>query len=185
MKWKYRTHINVRCHTGLTQYSTGDCGTQPTSSTGTVALHRTDCIHFLIICCISLMDGILKRSFSNLVPWGTNKTEAYYSRPRPRPRHQSSRPRQWKFAPRGSLEVSLRLPRGEAVPQGTTSLEAAWVHKNTLLTWHATWFQDLPMCKVWEQNKAFMHQFKPITHKSTKVISSSLQPQCRAKYVSK
>ena len=69
------------------------------SGTGTVALHNsTDCIHFLIICCDSLMDGILKRSFfSNLVPRGTNKTETYYSRLRPKPRHQGSRPRQLKW----------------------------------------------------------------------------------------
>jgi len=41
------------------------------------------------------LNGILKHSFLNLVPRGTNKTEAYYSRPRPR--HQGSRPRQWKL----------------------------------------------------------------------------------------
>jgi len=79
---------------------------QPTSGIGTVALHSTDCIHFLIICCISLMDGILQCSFSNLVPRGTNKTEAYYSRPRPRPRHQGLRPRQWKL----HLEECLEAP---------------------------------------------------------------------------
>jgi len=44
---------------------------QPTRGAVTVSLHSTDCIHFLIIC---LMDGILKRSFANLVPQGTNNT---------------------------------------------------------------------------------------------------------------
>jgi len=96
MKYKYRTHIGI-IDTKLLQLASRPM--EPTSCTGTVALHSTDCIHFLIICCISLMNGILKRSFSNLVPRGTNKTEPYYSRPRPRPRHQGSRPRprQWKL----------------------------------------------------------------------------------------
>jgi len=121
MKQKYRTHIGVGCHTGLTQYWVQYGGLiiintkllqlasrpmKPTSSTGTVALHSTDCIHFLIICCISLMDGILKRSFSNLVPRGTNKTEAYYSRRRPR--HQGSRPRQWKLRLEAASRVDAR-----------------------------------------------------------------------------
>ena len=74
---------------------------QPTSRTGPVALHSTDCIHFLIICCISLMDGILKRSFSNLVPQGILLAAK---------------------APRFEADAVKIALRGEAVPRGTTSL---------------------------------------------------------------
>jgi len=89
---------------------------QPTSGTGIVALHSTVSIHFFIICCISLMDGILKRSFSNLMPWGTNETEAYYSS---RGQGQGTKVR---GRGRGIENCASRLPWREAMPRGTTSL---------------------------------------------------------------
>ena len=72
------------------------------------------------------MDGILKCSFSNLVPWGTNKTEAFYSRPRPR------------FE--AKAETVKIVPRGKAVPRGTTSLQQSYLFGTKR---HG----NIPMCK--------------------------------------
>jgi len=109
MKYKYRTRIGI-IDTKLLQLASRPM--EPTSCTGTVALHSTDCIHFLIICCISLMNGILKRSFSNLVPRGTHqqdraillKTEAKAKAPRFEAEAEAV-----KIAPQGCLVASQCL----------------------------------------------------------------------------
>jgi len=95
---------------------------QPTSGTGTVALHSTDCIHFLIICCISLTDGILKRSLSIVLKRFIQLVQSITlsqlfkstaSKHQQDPRHITRDPR-----PRPSFEAEAV----KIAPRGTTSL---------------------------------------------------------------
>ena len=103
------------------------------------------------------MDRIINRSFSNLVPRSTNKTEAYSARPRPRPRprHQGSRPRprQWK------LRLEAASGRGSTSRHHITDWHfiyfhcRAYVHNNTEEEFktfypHLIFYMWAPYCHV-------------------------------------